>query len=304
MKWLVAMIVAGLLPVCALGQGTDEHARETLAFADHLYATGDFYRAITEYERFLFLAPGSDSANRAKYQIGLCYYRGKKWEAAIPIFRELKDNARDEAAGREACLRLAESYHRSGDYARAEVTLDEYERAYPQDSRADEVRIQKAALLLRQNQEDWCRTELNGIATNAPARKRADQMLTAVDAWRDLPEKSPWLAGALSAALPGAGQFYDQRPADAVIAFLLNGVCIAGAAAAFHNDEPVAGSALTLVATPWYFGNIYNAASSAHKFNKQQHDDFFGRPLFQFGFLVEPGEGTTPTPGVGLNMRY
>ena len=49
-------------------------------FADHLLAKGDYYRAITEYERVLFFHPGSALAKTARFRIAEAYLRGERYD--------------------------------------------------------------------------------------------------------------------------------------------------------------------------------------------------------------------------------
>src|SRR5687767_7733329 len=48
-------------------------ADQVLAFADALFNEGDYYRAITEYKRFLFLVPADARAGRVQLQVGRSY---------------------------------------------------------------------------------------------------------------------------------------------------------------------------------------------------------------------------------------
>jgi len=75
--------------------------------------------------------------------------------------------------------------------------------------------------------------------------------------------------------IPGAGQFYNGRIQDGVIAFVLNGLFIWGAYEAFDNGNNVARGILLLFESGWYSGNIYGAISGAHKYNKNKTDVYF-----------------------------
>ena len=50
----LALVVGG-----QLARADDARVKETLGFAEYLRGKGDYYRAITEYERALFLAPSN-----------------------------------------------------------------------------------------------------------------------------------------------------------------------------------------------------------------------------------------------------
>ncbi len=66
------------LPLCGLNlpqpPGSNDpltEADQLLGFAEALFHDGDYFRAITEYKRFLFLYPADARAGRVQLQIGL-----------------------------------------------------------------------------------------------------------------------------------------------------------------------------------------------------------------------------------------
>ncbi|MES1165646.1 MAG: hypothetical protein ABUR63_07815 [Verrucomicrobiota bacterium] len=80
-----------------------------------------------------------------------------------------------------------------------------------------------------------------------------------------LPRKSPWLAGALSAAVPGLGRVYIGRVADGIMSFVLIGVTGGLAAQGFYDEgrSSVRGWILGSVAALLYVGNVYGSAVGA-----------------------------------------
>ncbi len=289
---------------CPQAPAADERVQETLGFADHLRSQGDYYRAITEYERALFLAPGNSLAPHIRLQIAACYIHGKKWDTAVPLLLDLKAQYADREEGRTATLWLADTYYFMGSYDRASALLDEFERHQPTEARLDAARLKQAACLLRLNNCTWAHETLDKIPTRSPARKAADDFSQALPRYQQLPQKSPGLAAGLSTVLPGAGQLYIQRPGDALISLLVNGVLIGAAAIAYHNDEPVAGSFILLFESGWYFGNIYNAANGAHKFNQRQREMFFDQLQLKCGLFQAPGDTPRTVPAVGVGLRF
>jgi len=62
---------------------TPPEAKTQLQYADHLFLDGDWYRAIGEYRRFLFMVKGQGpDAARAALAIGEALLRGEQWDAA------------------------------------------------------------------------------------------------------------------------------------------------------------------------------------------------------------------------------
>ncbi|MDD4737561.1 MAG: hypothetical protein PHP44_15790 [Kiritimatiellae bacterium] len=77
-----------IFSVSGLAVGTGE-ADEVLGFADHLFEQTDYYRAITEYERYLFFMPESPRAPWVRYRIAESYLRGEQYEEAMLRFGKL-----------------------------------------------------------------------------------------------------------------------------------------------------------------------------------------------------------------------
>jgi hypothetical protein len=80
-----------------------------------------------------------------------------------------------------------------------------------------------------------------------------------------LRRKSPFLAGALSAVVPGLGRVYIGRWPDGLLSFLLVGTTGALAAQGFYDEGrgSVRGWILTGVAALLYAGNVYGSAVGA-----------------------------------------
>ncbi len=268
-------------------------AGELMAFADHLFEQGDYYRAITEYERVLFHHSGHALADRARFQIALAYFKGDKLDQAIKRFREL---ARDPAGGensRAALLMLGEAQYRKGDLERAAESYAEFLAAFPGDPRAEGARIKLGLALLRKGEWQQAAEELRQMPEGVPLRQQALELAAAAEGYPGIPRRSPALAGALSTVLPGAGQLYVGRPGDALTSFLLNGVFIWATVEAFQQDHDAAGGILLFFETGWYLGNIYNAVSSAHKYNRRSAGRFLDDQEDRYGVQLSwGGDGT------------
>lgn len=78
-------------------------------------------------------------------------------------------------------------------------------------------------------------------------------------------KKSPWIGGALSAVIPGAGYFYAGRPSDGVSAFLKTGLWVGLAAIAKNNDQKALAVGLGGIGAFYYASNIYGAAQASYR---------------------------------------
>jgi tetratricopeptide (TPR) repeat protein len=60
-----------------------------LIFAEQLMREGEYFRAITEYRRFLFYYPDDPRRAMAHFSIGLAFYRGESYVEALQTFQEV-----------------------------------------------------------------------------------------------------------------------------------------------------------------------------------------------------------------------
>lgn len=263
---LVGLFVLVLLQPPAGAVTSEEQA---LGFADHLFSQGDYYRAITEYERYLFLFPLHHRTRYARYQIAHCYVKGDKLSTAIPLLRELIAGSVTDEDGKNALNLLGEAYYFRQDYDRARETFEDFLLQAPDDPRADAVRIRIGWSYLRQGDWRQAAAEFQKLPPDSPLRVQADGLAEGAKGYPQIPEKSPALAGWMSAILPGAGQIYIERPRDATVSFLLNGAFIWATAEQFRKHNNVTGGILLFFEAGWYVGNIYNAVGGAHKYNRR-----------------------------------
>lgn len=304
---LKTVLRAGLGAMCGMAWGLTLWAAEpagdpTMAFGDHLFRQGDYYRAITEYERFLFLKPDDPRANAVRLKIGAAYYRGEKWEAAARRLQDVRARAPDSEAGCQALLYLAAGALRQKDYGRALSYLEEFQAARATDPHRDAVLAELILTHLRRGEIEPAERLLETALAQPGAglKIKPDDL----EEWRNRPVKSPRLAGAMSAVLPGAGQGYVGRWSDATLAFVVNGVFIWGTAAAFNQDEDVAGTFLAALEATWYFGNIYNAVNGAQKANRAAEDRVIDGIRIRYGLTFPPEGGDSLVPVVGVSGTF
>ena len=96
-----------------------------------------------------------------------------------------------------------------------------------------------------------------------------DAALIRMEIETDVEWRSPWLAGTMSAILPGSGQVYCGRYQEGIWAFVMCGVFAAATYESFNQDFEWVGAAAALTGLSWYSGNIYGAVNAAHKHNRR-----------------------------------
>jgi len=248
---LAAVLI--LLAQAALGAPPPESAEGILGFADSLRAGGESFRAATEYLRVLH-----------------------HFDDQPPVRRRALEG-------------LSETYAGAGRMNDAAETLWELYRLYPEQDlkmrlgealyRAGRT-VEASDLLLQGEPEPFAR----GLGTLAwlkggqgPVPTAADSKLA--DEFSRLPEKSPFTAGLLSALLPGAGHLYVDRPHDALMAALLNGLFLWGTFAAADRKEWGVAGVLGAAEIFWYSGTIVGSVNGADKWNRREREGFFERNL-------------------------
>ena len=97
----------------------------------------------------------------------------------------------------------------------------------------------------------------------------ADLTTLAADLRAARRSKRPWLAGVLSAVLPGAGQAYAGSWQGAAVAFVLNATLIGATGELATRRLYLPAVAAGVAASFFYVGNIFNAADLAARRNER-----------------------------------
>ncbi len=285
----IAIICCGMFftgSVCAHDYKSND-AKSILSFAEHLSSQGEYYRAITEYKRLLFLYPAHPERFEIKLKIGNCYMQGERWNEAISYFQLLLAEGQPEKISIKILYKFAESYYAIKKYNTARMYLQNLIDQFPDTKDADTARYLMADTYLKQY--NWPKAAEVFAQINEKTYSGVKNLNQEILEAERLLYKSPGLAGVYSALIPGAGQLYAGRRQDAIVSFLLNGVFLWGIVESFQHDKEVAGGILLFFELGWYTGNIYSAITSTHKYNEKLKDDFYkginSRLQFKLGSL-------------------
>jgi len=236
---------------------------EVWDFAEFLYRQGEYYRAVSEYQRLIYFFPGSRQADAARIRIGQAYLLGGEPAQALRHFDALLQRA--DSRGRDDVL-----------YWRGMAWLDrEADRPYS-------LRLENIGSGLR---------DFHSLSPESPEGRKVIPFLAALEDPHDVPSKSPALAGTFSAVIPGAGSMYVGRYAEGSLAFVVNALLISSTASAFQHDQPALGSVLGVFALAFYGGSIYAAVNGAHKYNDRAQSEYLDQQRTRFGIVLLPGGG-------------
>jgi tetratricopeptide (TPR) repeat protein len=274
-----------------------------IGFADELFESKEYYRAITEYKRYIHHFPDSPLALNAKYKIGLSYFKGGRYQQAEETFSNLSLLPEKNELTKKSLFKLADVYYKDSQYQMAVETYQRFVKEYPDAVEVHNAEYKLGWAYLFDNQYDQSQKSFDEISADSPFYAISANVSTEMDKREDMPHKSPGLAGTLSAVLPGAGQLYCGYYQDAATAFILNGVFIWGTVELFEDDHYGAGGVMAFFSLMWYSGNVFGAVNGAHKYNRNAENDFINKLDTKYNLSLKYNEQAKSNFLV-FNMRF
>jgi TolA-binding protein len=243
-------------------------ADQVLGFAEALFQDGDYYRAITEFKRFLFLYPHDARAGRAQLRIGLSYLRGQQWDDARQTLTAIAQHHPEADIRSEAAFLVGETAYQQGRYTQAIADFRPVVERYAQTPVGEKARFRLGWSYLQARQWTEASDTFAAIDAASPLFPSARLLTDASREAEQLPRKSPALAGLMSAVIPGTGHFYTDRYRDGTVALLLNAAFLAAGIQAVSTGHEAAAGVLLFFEAAWYSGAIYGAVNAAQKYNR------------------------------------
>lgn len=253
-----------------------------LDFARSLFRSEDFYRAITEAKRFLFLNPDDPRRVEAYLLIARSYLKIGRYAQAKTSFVKVATQKDRPGLAAEAiwelgrCLELLGPRSEALNYYRQLIEKPPLTPAEAADIQ-NKARYRLGWLLLEDGQWHESKEVLSSVAADHPLGDSAARLSEQVREGQTLPYVSPVAAGILSAVVPGAGQIYVHRPVDAALAFGLNAAFLWGTIEACQKESWAVFTLLGVIELSLYGGNIYNAINGGHIHNRKLKKDFIKR---------------------------
>ncbi len=251
-------------------------------FGKDLETQGEYYRAISEYTRLIYFWPEHSLAPSGKYHIGLSYLAGQRYELAVSHFLELVYMSRGSAMEVAARYGLGTAYYQQKRY---EHTLSELHWLSENDSDSalgTDVEYARIWCHLQTRDMDAATAAAGDFARISPNGNSSElrRMIEDLNTWKP---RKPWLAGTLSAIIPGSGQVYAGRWRDGVVSFVINSLFISGCISAMNSGHDELAVLLGLMEVGWYSANIYNAMNNTHKMNYEDWDNHLKMIDYRFG---------------------
>jgi hypothetical protein len=265
----------------------DQEAEGQWGLAQHLMKGGEYYRAITEYKRFLYYFPESSRAELARLRIVEAYVRGQWWADGVKAARELLQRGVSGEVEARVLFLMGVCQARLGLLGDARESLARVLQVTEDadlKGRAEYLIGETHAL-----QGDWDEAirVLESLGSESSLSQRGWQRAHRIKGMTPPAGKSPWVAGALAAVLPGAGHLYAGRYLDSALAFSVNAAFISATAEAIRKDNPPLAGGLAAVELVWYAGNIFSAVGSAHKYNRSLERQLLEEIRLPEGFIED-----------------
>jgi tetratricopeptide (TPR) repeat protein len=252
----------------------DLREEEIRQFAADLFIAGEYFRAITEARRYIFLFPEGPRTEEMARRIGDAYLMSHEWAEAIAAYDDFLMKFPASKQSGAAIFYKAVALFKQGNAAEAE-RLFQLVRGGADRQKKGEAARWEILLLIRGNRFDEAERRLKDQMVRPEVEKEADIIAEMIKEKKNTRYKSPEIAGVLSALLPGSGQFYNERYQDGAYSFLINTLFILGAYKAYGQENYALGGLLTLFEIGWYTGGIYGAVGGAHKYNDRIDEDHF-----------------------------
>jgi tetratricopeptide (TPR) repeat protein len=276
--------------LCVFSSDIDYYSPENiLKFADYLYQQGDYERSAKEYERYMLSS--SHESDKALYRVGLCYRHSEDLNEAISAFQKIINDYPNEDRKSEilsdlkfsANYQISYSYFISGKY---KESLNHASNLLKDDLTIKQQRKLEIILFLNYlKQRQWqLAKRLSDISLHESSQDQAINRILA-DLQRlsldgiNRKHKSRFLAGLMSAIVPGTGKVYCEQYGNGFFSFIT--VSSTGFLAYKGFEESgmrsVKGWIFGSLFAIFYAGNIYGSGISALAYNDHIENDIILR---------------------------
>jgi len=245
-------------------------------YATHLFNNKEFYRAISEYHRFMFFFPKSEKKYDAQYQIAMCYVQGKQYDNAITVFQQLIEESPSNKLTQNALFQMSLCHEKLNHKFNAQNILFEIISNTDDKQIKDKALYQLGIQSILWGDLQEARSFFNSVSSQNQKKYNISWILNQELKDIQSSKKSPFLAGLL-ALIPGGGHIYCKRYRDAILSFLINGGILFAAFESFDHDQPGLGAMISLFEAGFYVGNIYSAISCAHKYNRNYRQQWINK---------------------------
>jgi len=271
-----------ILAVCSVFSNiavaeSNEHqfSRELLLeFSEELFQELEYYRAITEFRRYLSYYPHDPATTHVNFRIYDCYFLGERYAEALAWGRRIaKIYDSDTMLVYQAQLRIGDSLLQLNNFSSARTS-------FKLATGSSDIGIQGKAYygigLTYTMEEKWqpAAEAFLSVPEASALFERAKIAGERVIEERYHHRKKPVIAALLN-TVPGLGYIYVGQVQTGIAAFIVNSLSYAATYSAFKNDQTGLGTALGFLTIGWYTGGIYGARVGAYKHNSRMTEILF-----------------------------
>ncbi|MBN8222765.1 MAG: hypothetical protein J0L53_17760 [Spirochaetes bacterium] len=262
------------------------------AFADEQ----DYYRAITEYKKVIFLFPDYEKLEWVHFQIGKMYYEGGRFAQTKHELLPLTES-KDERLKFVSLNYIALSYYENQEYSNAQRLFADLQAStdgapyvldytiYSGMAAAGNRKFGEAFERMSDAKKNWATKKEAGAVMNPQYGEFFDKTLPLLEKAKGLSAKNPYWAIFFSALIPGSGHFFLGEWDTGIVSFSLVGGATFLAVDGFLRDSAVQSILFTTFATGAYIGQIYSSYRTARKYNEELGDTEFRELTRQFRSL-------------------
>lgn len=247
-------------------------------FADYLYCTDDYIRAINEYERYLKIKDKNSflDEDTILYKISLSQINLKKYDDASQNLELLfNSNLKDESILQYCKTNylnnklnyIVNNYNLSD--SNKSVNPTKYKNQLSIYFILSQLKLQNSLSL---DDEKKLENNLNNIFILNDNEKEKIKSLISFKINSDY--KNPVKAGILSTLLPGSGKIYTKNYGDGITAFILTGLFTFLSIDNFNSHHNFRGFLFSGISLFFYSGNIYGSITSAKVYNAKKDFEF------------------------------
>ena len=251
------------------------NADNLLGFAQSLFREGDYLNAVHEYQRYLFLYPGTVEADFVQLHIAAAYQNMGRLDAAIKAYQLLIQNYPQSPFIQRARSNIAQCQLLNGNQATSITSLRQFLSDYPESELAPRAQFIIATIYM--NEKDWTAAarewqQVRAKYSQTPFAEMSDQLIRITRQAESLPRRSPSTAGLLSTFLPGLGQIYSGHYSEGVYSLLVVGATAAGTAYYIDQERYEVAIPVGIIGLFFYVTSIYDGLGYAKAFNRQHED--------------------------------
>lgn len=221
---------------------------------------GDYFRAITEYKRYIYQSDDGDEVLYAQKKILSSFKKAGRFEDGLEFITIFSNSSyRNTERGKLYLL--------MGDRMNARTLFESIQ--------TDTARILAGWSYIEET--DWknSQKELQRIPNTSDLFHTSSMLIQySKNADRDIKKKNPLFSGVLSAIIPGTGRFYTGRTGDGIFSFITVAIPSIASYIYWRNDRKRAASIALGIASVFYLGDIYGSVVSAHEFNRFQSSQY------------------------------